>query len=382
MDSLRRSFLRTLLCAGGTATLLPSPLPGLTTNAAFFEAAALDESAGPIQLNSNENAYGPSVKVVAAIRAALQSVNRYPYPLYDALAGQIAQLHSVNPDRLLLGCGSTEILRMAAEAFLGPGKRLIQANPTFDAMEHYAKATGAEVVSLRLTSHFAHDLEAMSERLDESTTLVYICNPNNPTGTVTPRADLELFIKRLPTNSQILIDEAYHHYAGESELYQSFIDRPVHHERVIVTRTFSHVYGLAGLRLGYAVASPQVLQPMRAHATKQGVSSVVALAAMAALQDTDSVRDSVKRNANDRQEFRNAAMVRMLKPIDSQANFIMMDTHHPAQEVIEHFQKNQVLIGPHFPAMDTHIRVSLGTRPEMASFWRVWDMLHYSQIHM
>ena len=172
--------MRTLLCAGGTATLLPSPLPGLTTHAAFFEAAALDESAGPIQLNSNENAYGPSVKVVAAIRAALQSVNRYPYPLYDALAGQIAQLHSVNPDRLLLGCGSTEILRMAAEAFLGPGKRLIQANPTFDAMEHYAKATGAEVVSLRLTSHFAHDLEAMSERLDESTTLVYICNPNNP----------------------------------------------------------------------------------------------------------------------------------------------------------------------------------------------------------
>jgi histidinol-phosphate aminotransferase len=212
--------------------------------------------------------------------------------------------------------------------------------------------------------------------------LVYICNPNNPTGTLTPREDLELFIKRLPPNTQILIDEAYHHYAGESARYQSFIDRPVDNERVIVTRTFSQVYGLAGLRLGYAVGSPNVLQLMRAHATEQSVSGVVALAAMAGLEDTDSVRESVKRNANDRQEFRNSAMVRMLKPIDSHTNFVMMDTHHPAQEVIDHFQKNHVLIGSHFPAMDTHIRVSLGTRPEMVRFWQVWDMLHYTEMHM
>jgi histidinol-phosphate aminotransferase len=382
MASPRRNFLRTLVCAGGTAALMPSSLRGLTTSAASFEAIRFDESPGTIRLNSNENAYGPSGKAVAALRDALQDVNRYPDSSYDGLVEKIAQLHGVKREQLLLGCGSTEILRMTAAAFLRPGKRLIQANPTFEAMDHYAQATGAEVVSLRLTPQFAHDLEAMSQHLDENATLVYICNPNNPTGTLTPRPDLELFIKKLPTNTHILIDEAYHHYAGEFARYQSFIDRPVDNERVIVTRTFSQVYGLAGLRLGYAVGAPKVLQSLRAHATEQSVNRLVALAAMAALEDADSVRDAVKRNANDRQEFRNSAMVRMLKPIDSHANFVMMDTHHPAQEVIEHFQQNQVLIGPHFPAMDTHIRVSLGTRPEMLRFWRVWDMLGYTQMHM
>jgi histidinol-phosphate aminotransferase len=382
MASLRRDFLRTLVCAGGAATFLPSHLRGLTDGLAFSDLLPLDESSGPVRLNSNENAYGPSEKVVASMRAALQNVKRYPYSQYDLLAEQIAHHHGVRPEQLLLGCGSTEILRMAAAAFLHPGKRLIQANPTFEGMEHYAQAERAEVVSLGLTPYFAHDLDAMSGRLDENTALVYICNPNNPTGTLTPRADLELFIKKLPPNTQILIDEAYHHYAGESALYRSFIDRPIEDERVIVTRTFSQVYGLAGLRLGYAVGSPKVLQLMRAHATEQSVSGVAAVAALAALEDTESLRESVKRNANDRQEFRNSAMVRMLKPIDSHANFVMMDTHHPAEEVIDHFEKNGVLIGPRFPAMDTHIRVSLGIRPEMVRFWQVWDMLHYTQMHM
>jgi len=382
MISLRRNFLRALVCAGGTAALLPSHLRGLTDSLALFEPLPLDEPPGPIRLNSNENAYGPSEKAVAALREALQSVNRYPYSQDAALVERIAQHHGVKSEQVLLGCGSTDILRMAAAAFLRRGKRLIQADPTFDAMSHYAQSTGAEVISLRLTPHFGHDLDAMSQHLDENAALVYICNPNNPTGTLTPRPDLELFIKKLPANTQILIDEAYHHYAGESSRYQSFIDHPVDHERVIVTRTFSQVYGLAGLRLGYAVGSPKVLQFMRAHATEQSVNSVVALTAMAALDDADGLRDAVKRNADDRQEFRNSAMIRMLKPLDSYTNFIMMDTHHPAQEVIEHFEKNQVLIGPRFPAMDTHIRVSLGARPEMIRFWKLWDMLHYTQMHM
>jgi histidinol-phosphate aminotransferase len=209
-----------------------------------------------------------------------------------------------------------------------------------------------------------------------------VCNPNNPTGSITPRKDLEVFIEKLPANAYVLIDEAYHHYAGQSAMYASFIDRPVSEERVIVSRTFSKVYGLAGLRLGYAVGSPKVLQRMAAHATERSVNGVVAQAAIAALEDTESARDSVARNANDRQEFRNQAMVRMLKPLDSYANFLMMDTHHPAHEVIRHFQEHQVLIGRRFPAMDTYVRVSLGTPTEMIEFWRVWDKLHYTQMHM
>jgi histidinol-phosphate aminotransferase len=316
------------------------------------------------------------------MRSALSNANRYPYMEYDPLAESIAKLHGVGREQVLLGCGSTEILRMAAAAFLGPGKRLIQANPTFEATEHYARATGAEVVSVRLTSQFAHDLEQMLRHAGNNTGLVYVCNPNNPTASLTPRGDLEVFIERLPANTHILIDEAYHHYAGQSAMYASFIDRPLRDDRVIVSRTFSKVYGLAGLRLGYAMGSPTALQRMGAHSTERSVNCVVAQAAMAALDDTNNVRDSVTRNANDRQEFRNQAMVRMLKPIDSHANFLMMDAHHPAQDVIRHFQEHKVLIGRHFPTMDTHVRVSLGTPPEMLEFWRVWDMLHYTQKQM
>jgi histidinol-phosphate aminotransferase len=316
------------------------------------------------------------------MRSALLNANRYPYMDYDPLAESIAKLHGIGREQVLLGCGSSEILRMAAGAFLGPGKQLIQANPTFEAMEHYARATGAEVVSVRLTPQYAHDLEHILQRAGNSTGLVYVCNPNNPTASLTPRGDLETFIEKLPANVHILIDEAYHHYVGQSAMYASFIDHPLDDDRVIVSRTFSKVYGLAGLRLGYAVGSSAALQRMGAHSTERSVNCVVAQAAMVALDDTRNVRDSVMRNANDRQEFRNQAMVRMLKPIDSHANFLMMDTHHPAEEVIRHFQEHKVLIGRRFPAMDTHIRVSLGTRTEILEFWRVWDMLHYTEMPM
>ena len=362
--------------------MAPPAWAGLSSSPSGFEPARLGEPPGLIRLNSNENAYGPSEKVAAAMRSSLLNANRYPSMEYEPLAESIAKLHGVGRENVLLGCGSTEILRMAASAFLGPGKQLLQANPTFEAVEHYARAAGAEVVSVRLTSQFAHDLDQMLQHAGNNTGLVYVCNPNNPTASLTPRADLEAFIQKLPAHIHVLIDEAYHHYASQSAVYASFIDRPLADERVIVSRTFSKVYSLAGLRMGYAVGSPAALQRMSPHSTERSVNCVAAQAAMAALDDTNNVRDSVTRNANDRQEFRNQAMARMLKPIDSHANFFMMDTHHPAHEVIRHFQEHNILIGRHFPAMDTYVRVSLGTPREMLEFWQVWDMLHYTDMHM
>ena len=208
---------------------------------------------------------------------------------YASLAERIASLHEVKPEEVVLGCGSTEILRMAAFAFLGSGKQLIQASP-------------------------------MLARAGASTTLVYIRNPNNPTASLTPRKDLEAFISKLPSSTFVVIDEAYHHYAGQSGMYASFIDRPFHDERIIVVRTFSKVYGLAGLRLGYAVASANAIQQMRKFTTEDNINALVTQAAAATLDDSNGVDDSVQRNANDRQEFLNQAMAPALKPIDSHAN--------------------------------------------------------------
>jgi len=378
MQLSRRNFLRSVGMGTAAATSVQWSLPAWPS-AAAFEPARTKEPGGPIRLDNNENVYGPSRKTAAAIRAALGSANRYPFNEYDGLIDRIASFHKVKPEQILLGCGSSEILRLAAAAFLGPGKQLIQASPTFESMDHYARSAGAEVISVPLTATFAHDLDAMLARTATSSTLAYICNPNNPTASLTPRNDIESFIGKLPGNSYVLIDEAYHHYAGQSAMYASFLDRPVENDRVIVSRTFSKIYGLAGLRLGYGITSARTAKQMNAYATIDNVNGVVVRAGLAALDDAPSVAEFIKRNEDARQEFFNQAMARMLKPIDSHTNFVMMNTHHPAERVIEHFRKNNVLIGRRFPAMDSYIRVSFGTPDEMAAFWRVWDMLPFAK---
>jgi histidinol-phosphate aminotransferase len=308
-------------------------------------------------------------------------VNRYPLKS-DRLSEKIATFHSVKRDQVVLGCGSTEILRMAAQAFLGPGKQLLQSSPTFEALEFYARSVGADVISLPLTHEFAHDVQSMPKQVTSSTRLIYICNPNNPTGSITPRSALESFISKLPPTVCVLIDEAYHHYAGESSMYASFIDQTIKNDRVFVSRTLSAVYGLAGPCLGYGIASNEVAQQLRLVATVNNVNVVVEQAAIAALADKEGVQDFLKQNADDRQEFFNQAMARMLKPIDSHTNFVMMNTNRPAKQVIEDFRQHGILIAPRFPSMDTFIRVSLGAPNEMRQFWQVWDRLPNTGMRM
>lgn len=382
MTTSRRGFLRSVGAGLATGVAMPWPMtrPMLgVPRAAILEPPRLDQDDGFIHLNGNENAYGPSPKVADAIKSALGSVNRYPIKQYDSLTERIASLHNVQPEQVVLGCGSTEMLRVAACAFLGSGKQLIHASPTFESVEHYARAVEADVISVHLTPKFAHDLDGMLARATVTSTLVYICNPNNPTASLTPRKDLETFIAKLPASNVVLIDEAYHHFAGDSTSYASFLDHPIHDDRVVVTRTFSKIYGLAGLRIGYAVAAPKLAHRMRKFTTEDNLNAIAIQAAMAALDDTDGTNLAVDRNANDRQEFFNQAMARMLKPIDSHANFVMMNAFHPVDEVIHLFYKNKVLIGRPFPPMDTYIRVSLGLPDEMVAFWHAWDALPYSK---
>lgn len=372
MHASRRVFLRSL---GASAAVGLTPIKSLAAAAISFEPGRTEDPKGPILLNSNENAYGPLPKSVSALQSALGQANRYPFAFYGELAEEIAGLHRVQPKQIVLGCGSSEILRMAAMALLGSGKQLVQATPTYEAMEHYARVAGASVVSLPLTHEYGHDVAAMLAATKDAESLIYVCNPNNPTASLTPRKDLEDFISRLPASAHVLIDEAYHHFAASSQQYKSFIDDPVSNDRVIVSRTFSKIYGLAGLRLGYAVASPAVAENLRRYATVININALVSAAALAAMGDTAALAAAAKRNADDRQEFFNQAMARMLKPIDSQANFVMMNAHRPAEEVIEHFRKNNILIGRKFPALNTHVRVSLGKPQEMNHFWQVWDRM-------
>ena len=315
--------------------------------------------------------------VQARLEKSLTRANRYPVSS-DVLAARLAAMHQVSSERVLLVCGTTEIIRVLAARLLEPHHSVITASPTYEAMSDYAHVYGARSVAVPLTHDFSHDLDAMLTREDRSTTLIYICNPNNPTGSITPRRSIEKFLAKLPRRIVVVVDEAYHHFVPRSSMYSSFLEEPISDDRLVVLRTFSRVYGLAGLRIGYAVSSSQLGARLMPHITKTGISEVGLQAAIAALDDKEGLRLAVKRNADDRQEFFNQAMLRMLKPIDSKTNFVMMDVHQPADGVIEHFRKNNVLIGRAFPPMNNHIRVSLGTREEMLAFWKVWDLLPHA----
>jgi len=370
---------RNLLKALGTGIAIgsmPGTLPAIAQTVRPEEADS-EPGNGLILLDQNENAYGPSPRVRARLLEALAGASRYPSS-HETLCARIAAMHRVKPECVLLGAGSTEIIRVLVAGLMRPGEVVITADPTFQAIGECALASGGKVVTVPLDHEFSHDLKAMLSHVDSSTALVYICNPNNPTASITPRKPIDEFLRRLPARVVVVVDEAYYEFAPQSSTYASCLDQPVTGERLLVLRTFSMAHGLAGLRVGYAITSPELAARIRPRLTQRGVSELGLQGALASLDDQEGLRLTVKRNADDRQEFFNQAMLRMLKPIDSKTNFVMMDTHHPATEAIEHFRKNNVLIGPAFPAMKTHIRVSLGSHRDMAELWRVWDLLPYS----
>jgi histidinol-phosphate aminotransferase len=339
--------------------------------------AATDVGGRLIYLDRNENPYGPSESAVAAMRDSARFCHRYPEA--DALREKIAAHHQVTAEQVVLGCGSTELLRMAAEAFLLPGMKLITAVPTCPLIGSFARQKGSDVVEVPLTGERAHDLQAMLARSNGSTGMVYICNPNNPTGTLTGRRNLEQFLQQLPAHIPVVMDEAYHHYVPPTTFYSSFLEHPaLEHpgfDRMVVTRTFSAIYGLAGMRIGYAVTSPELAKRLSQFQLPFGENAAGIRGAMAALDDGEYVRRSAELNSSNRQRFVNKSDVRYAGVSHTETNFVLVPLDHPMEEVIAHFRKNQVLVGPRFQGLDSYLRVSIGRPEEVDAFWRVWDML-------
>ena len=379
MQISRRKVLHGIGAGAITAVALPA-VPA-SCSSYLWPSADTKESGSLIHLDRNENPYGPPESASAAMRDSLNRSNRYP-DASNALQESIAAHHQVKAEQVVLGCGSTEVLRMAAEAFLLPGTKLIVAVPTCPLLASFARQKGVEVVEVPLTGDHSHDLKAMLARSDSSTGMVYVCNPNNPTGTLTRRHDLEEFLHQLPSGIPVMIDEAYHHYVAPTSSYASFLDHPAADDRTIVTRTFSKIYGLAGLRIGYAVAPPVLAKRLSQFQLPFGENAVAISAAISALDDAEFVRRAADRNRDDRQSFFNSSDIRYTPVSDSHTNFVLVTLDHPIEEVIAHFRENDILLGPRFPRLDKFLRVSIGRPEEMKAFWRVWDMLpHKSMKH-
>ena len=319
-----------------------------------------------IRLSSNENPFGPAASALKAVTEAFDLACRYPDDSADVLVAALAKHNNVAPEQILLGAGSGEILKICATAFTGREEgKLIVADPTFEAIAAHASRRGAEVVKVPLSATFAHDLPKMREAANRG--LVYICNPNNPTASLTPKADVREFITKTPRETTILVDEAYHHYV-ESPDYESVIPLVKDHPNLIVARTFSKIYGMAGMRCGYCIAQPELIARMRPHQIYDGVNITALVAATTSLSDAEQVTNGRKTNAEARTFTLRALEEKGFKSIPSEANFIMFDIKRPVVPVIQAMRERNVQVGRLFPALPNHMRLTIGKKAEMEGF--------------
>jgi histidinol-phosphate aminotransferase len=363
----RRRFAH-LLGAGAAATAI---------SRAYSAAPATSAApTGIVRLSSNENAYGPSTKALKAMTDSFNIACRYPDEHADGLLEGLAKLNNVSADQILLGDGSGEILKLAAVAFTGPAAsdsassrghgKLVGADPTFEAILNHAQVGGAEVVKVPLTPTFEHDLPRMAAAAKDG--LIYICNPNNPTASITPKAKIRDFIAQVPPETVILVDEAYLHYVDSSD-YETVIPLVKDHPNLIVARTFSKIYGMAGLRCGYAVAQKQTIDRMRPHQPWDSINILALAAAVASLNDPEQVPNGRRLNA-EAKAFTISELDKLgYETIPSQANFIMTDVKRSVPPLIAAMkQQHNVEVGRLFPALPNHMRITIGKKSEMESF--------------
>ena len=358
----RRDFAR-LLGAGAAAAVVRPPLSFAKPTQSVTTPLA---EGGIVRLSANENPYGPAPKAFQAITDSFGLACRYPDEHNNVLIDKLAKLNGVNHDQILLGDGSGEILKLCAETFTGPQNgKLVAADPTFEAILNNASANGAEVVKVPLTGNFQHDLPKMRDSAKAG--LIYVCNPNNPTASITPKDELRDFIGTAPPQTMILVDEAYFHYA-DSPNYESVIALVKDHPNLIVSRTFSKIYGMAGLRCGYCVAQKETIDRLRRNQMWDSVNCMALAAATASLDDLDHVPNGQRLN-REAKTFVISELDKMgYKQIPSQANFIMFDCKRPVVPLIQAMKQRNVHVGRLFPALPNYMRLTIGKKTEMESF--------------
>jgi histidinol-phosphate aminotransferase len=319
-----------------------------------------------VRLSANENPYGPSPKALKAMTDSFKLACRYPDEHNNVLIEKLAKLNGVDHHQILLGDGSSEILKLCAETFTGKDRGpLVAADPTFEAILSQAAVNGAEVVKVPLTSTFAHDLPKMLSAAKSG--LIYVCNPNNPTASITPKNELRDFMANTPRETMVLVDEAYFHFADSPD-YESVIPLVTDHPNLLVARTFSKVYGMAGLRCGYCIGQKETVDRMRPFQMWDSVNIMALAAASASLDDPDQVPNGQRLNG-EAKAFTIAELDKLgYKTIPSQANFIMFDCKRPVIPLIQSMKQQNVHVGRLFPSLPNHMRVTIGTKSDMETF--------------
>jgi histidinol-phosphate aminotransferase len=354
----RRSFLQVSTAASAALALRVVTEPMLAYAQELPYAPV-----GGVRINANENPLGPCAAARSAVAAIVPEAGRYRFRLTEEFVGLFAESVGVKADHVRIFAGSTEPLHYTVMAFTSPKASYVTADPGYEAGMYAAKSSGTRVVKVPLTKTHAHDVRAMIAAAPNAG-VFYICSPNNPTGTLTSHSDIEYLLQNKPKGSIVLVDEAYIHFCDAP----STIDLVASGHDLIVLRTFSKLYGMAGLRCGLAIGRPDLMQRLEDYGGGNPMPVTAVAAASASLKDTQLVAERKRINAEIREETFQWLDRNGYSYIPSVSNCFMLDTKRPAKDVIAAMAQQNVFIGRIWPLMPTYTRITVGTRDEMNQF--------------
>jgi histidinol-phosphate aminotransferase len=322
-----------------------------------------------VRLSYNESPFGVSRRAQEALAALAADASRYAYEEVAALASLIAAHEGVKPENVFVSEGSAEILKLVALLQSEPARDVVTSRPTFTMLPQYASRRGATVTWVDVNEQFGHDFPALAAAVSPATNVVYVCNPNNPTGALAERAELRSFIQQVSASSLVVVDEAYIEYAPAPE-QETVIDLAGSSANVLVTRSFSKVYGLAGLRVGYGIGHAALIRQLES--MRFSVPNQAGVAAARASHGDTVFRSEVR--AKNRESIRYTAALfdeLKLRHAPTVANFMMFDTRRQSDELVEFARERGVLVAPIYEPLTTWIRVSMGRIEDMQEFGRV-----------
>jgi histidinol-phosphate aminotransferase len=355
----RRVFMRAAMVASAGAAIKIATEPEL---AYAQRRTARPIPPGAVLINANENPLGPCADACSAVAALGARGGRYEYGLTQELVTTFAEIEGLKPEYIRAYAGSSEPLHYTVLAFTSAQKSLVMGDPAYEAPMRAASYSGAKILKIPLTKNYSHDVKAMVSA-DPNAGLLYICNPNNPTGTITSREDIEYALANKPKGSILLVDEAYIHLSDARHA----LDLAAADKDIIVLRTFSKIYGMAGLRCGFAVARPDLLAKLEPYGwNSMPVTAVVA--ATCSLKDKELIPTRKKINADIRSETLSWMAANKYSFVPSESNCFMVDVKRPGRDFIDAMEKKNVYIGRVWPVWATHVRVTVGTAAEMEAF--------------
>ena len=333
----------------------------------------VDEYDALAHLSSNENPFGPSEKALEAMTYAFKYSMRYGYPDND-VQRRIADAHDVPRDHTLMGAGSGEILDVVGLTWLAHDKKVVGVEPSYGSVYSHATGIDAETLLLPLEADYRQNIERMvdvTNRNARDVGFVYLCNPNNPTGVTVTADEISYLLDNIPEDIPVLIDEAYHHFV-EDPAYEESLKYVREGRRVVIARTFSKIYGMAAMRIGFAIAPPDMIQEMRPYSTGS-VNALARWGAVASMEDQPAAERMLVHNKRLREQTISDLEGLGYECIPSQTNFFMVNLRQTVAPIRQAFRQRGVAVGRDFPPMLDYLRVSIGTEDEMGRFMNAFE---------